>query len=66
MKGGKNVTSVMPYVIFGAVIFVGTVLGEVAAYIIVPPKREGELRLFRNLHSQNSQRFLSREDTLVC
>ena len=59
-------TSVMLYVIFGAVIFVGTVLGEVVAYIIVPPKREGELRLFRNPQSHNSRRFLSREDPLVC
>ena len=59
-------TGMMSYVIFGTAIFVGTVLGEVVAYIIVPPKREGELRLFRNPRSQSSRRVLSREDPLVC
>jgi hypothetical protein len=59
-------TNVMLYVIWSMAIFVGTFLGEVVAYIIVPPKREGELRLFRNPQSRSSQRFLSREDSLVC
>lgn len=59
-------TSMMLYVIWGMSIFVGTVLGEVVAYIIVPPQREGNLRLFEIPQGRNSRRFLSGKDHLVC